>query len=210
MLDVHAPEHSIGGVRDFLIHLLTITVGLLIALGLENAAESMHHRHQRKEAEAMIRQEIQDNRKTVLEGAQGLKDEIAGMTSVLETLDLVASGQKLPEGKLKEGELHFHQSPMQDSAWRTASSTGALSYMDYAEVAKFAEAYKEQDLLDSTSQQALNDYLLLVPVLAHHAKDMTPERAKTALPFARSAMGHLSGMYFVGVGTLGTYEAALK
>jgi len=31
MLDVHAPEHGIHGVHDFLIHLLTITAGLLIA-----------------------------------------------------------------------------------------------------------------------------------------------------------------------------------
>lgn len=50
MLDVHAPEHPIGGPRDFLVHLLTITVGLLIALGLENSVEALHHRHQRKEA----------------------------------------------------------------------------------------------------------------------------------------------------------------
>ena len=40
MLDVHTPEHRIGGVRDFLLHILTITVGLLIALALENAGGS--------------------------------------------------------------------------------------------------------------------------------------------------------------------------
>jgi hypothetical protein len=210
MLDVHAPEHGIHGARDFFVHLLTITAGLLIALGLENAAEAVHHRHQRKEAEAMIRQEIQENRQAVMDGAQALKDEIAGMTKALDMLDAMSAGQKFPKGTIKEEELHFRQGPMQDSAWRTAGSTGALSYMDYAEVEKFSQAYKEQDELQATSEQALNDYLLLMPVLARHGRDMTPERAKEALPFARSAAGHLSGMYFIGAGTLGSYDAALK
>ena len=210
MLDVHAPEHGIHGVRDFAIHLLTITVGLLIALGLEASVEAMHHRHQRKEAEAMIRQEIQDNRKVLMDNSAGLKAEIAGMTKVLEALEVLSAGQKLPEGTVKEEDLQFREGPMQDSAWRTASSTGVLSYMDYDEVEKFSGAYKEQDQLQAMEELALNDYLQLVPVLAHHSKDMTPERAKDALPFARNAMGHLSGMYFIGVGTLGTYKEALK
>jgi hypothetical protein len=92
---------------------------------------------------------------------------------------------------------------MQDSAWRTASSTGALSYMDYAEVEKFSDAYKEQDQLQAMEQLTVNDYLQLGPVLAHHAEDMTQERARDALPYARSAMGHLSGMYFIGEGAFG-------
>ena len=37
MLDVHAPEHGIGGARDFFMHLLTITVGFCLSrLSLEN------------------------------------------------------------------------------------------------------------------------------------------------------------------------------
>jgi hypothetical protein len=87
MLDVHAPEHGIHGVRDFFIHLLTITAGLLIALGLEAGVEALHHRHQREEAEAMIRQELGVNRKIVHDGAAGLKLEIDGMTKVLATLE---------------------------------------------------------------------------------------------------------------------------
>jgi len=62
MLDVHAPEHNIYTARDFLIHLLTITAGLLIALGLEAGVEAFHHRHQRIEAETMIRDEIKLSR----------------------------------------------------------------------------------------------------------------------------------------------------
>lgn len=66
MLDVHPPEHGIHGIRDFFIHLLTITVGLLIALGLEATVEALHHRSERKEAEATLRQELTQNRLTLV------------------------------------------------------------------------------------------------------------------------------------------------
>jgi hypothetical protein len=39
MLDVHAPHEPIRGWKDFLLHLFTIMVGLLIALGLEGLVE---------------------------------------------------------------------------------------------------------------------------------------------------------------------------
>ena len=47
MLDVHPPHHPTHGWRDFFIHIATITVGLLIAIGLEQTVEAVHHRHQR-------------------------------------------------------------------------------------------------------------------------------------------------------------------
>ncbi len=50
MLDVHPPHEKIHGFRDFLLHLLTITIGLLIALGLEALVERVHQNHLREES----------------------------------------------------------------------------------------------------------------------------------------------------------------
>jgi hypothetical protein len=207
MLDVHAPEHNIHGVRDFVVHLLTITVGLLIALALEAGVEAMHHRHQRKEAETLIRQELQSNRETIHQGTAGLKSEIEGMTKALRALEDLSQGKP---GTVNAESLQFHQGFLRDSAWRTASTTGALSYMDYSEVEQFSEAYKEQDQLESMEELAINDYLQLLPILKSPGVVLDAARAKDALPYARTAMGHLSGIYFVGVGTLGSYDEALK
>jgi len=208
MLDVHAPEHNIYTARDFFIHLLTITAGLLIALGLEAGVEAMHHRHQRMEAEALIRQEIKSNGEKIEQGEKQFKEELDGMNRVLQTLDSLSQGKKV--GDLVEKDFAFHQSPMQDSAWRTAASTGALSYMDYAEVERFSDAYKEQDQLDAMEKQTLDDYLMLIPILSQHGEDMNPERCKEALVYARQAVGHLNGMYFIAIGTLGSYHDALQ
>lgn len=51
MLDVHAPHQVIHTWNDFFIHIATIVVGLLIAVGLEQSIEAIHHRHQRLELE---------------------------------------------------------------------------------------------------------------------------------------------------------------
>ena len=207
MLDVHAPEHGINGLRDFFIHLLTITAGLLIALGLEASVEAMHHRHQRQEAEALIREEIRNNLNYLHQEAPFLIAESKGMNNVLATLENLSQGEA---GTLQKGDVSFREAPMQDAAWRTASTTGVLIYCDYAEVERFSEAYKQQALLQSIEEQALEDYLELEPVLSRHGKDVDAETAKEALPFARRIVAHLSGLLAVGQGTIGSYEEALK
>jgi hypothetical protein len=131
------------------------------------------------------------------------------MTHVLQTLE--ARAQAKP-GVLNEKEFTFRESPMQDAAWRTANSTGALTLMDYAEVERFSDAYKEQALLQTMEELALEDYLELLPILSQHSKDgvVSPEAAKDAIPTTRRVIAHLSGMLDVGAGTVGAYEAALK
>jgi hypothetical protein len=49
MLDVHPPHHAANTWRDFFIHIATIVIGLLIAVGLEQTVEHFHHQHQLRE-----------------------------------------------------------------------------------------------------------------------------------------------------------------
>src|ERR1700685_3457859 len=46
MLDVHAPHEDLHTWKSFFIHLATIVIGLLIAVGLEQTVEYFHHRQQ--------------------------------------------------------------------------------------------------------------------------------------------------------------------
>ena len=52
MLDVHPPHASVHSWKDFFIHIATIVIGLLIAVGLEQTVEFFHHRDQREQLEA--------------------------------------------------------------------------------------------------------------------------------------------------------------
>ena len=49
MLDVHPPHESVHTWKGFFIHIATIVIGLIIAVGLEQAVELIHHHRQRHE-----------------------------------------------------------------------------------------------------------------------------------------------------------------
>ena len=86
LLDVHAPHEKIHGVGDFFLHLFTITIGLLIALGLEAFAERVHHHHQRDEADANLRHELADNRRELKTTVDAIPAEITNLLQILQLL----------------------------------------------------------------------------------------------------------------------------
>jgi len=62
-LEVHPPHASVHTWKDFLIHIATIVVGLLIAVGLEQSVVYLHKRHQLAEAREGLRAELLDTRR---------------------------------------------------------------------------------------------------------------------------------------------------
>jgi hypothetical protein len=61
MLDVPPPHPPTHTWRDFFIHIATIVIGLLIAIGLEQTVEYIHHRHQAHQLEEDMRAESEQN-----------------------------------------------------------------------------------------------------------------------------------------------------
>jgi hypothetical protein len=76
-MEIHAPEGPIHSVRHFLIHLLTITVGILIALSLEGLNEWRHHRNLVHEAQSNLANELHDN----LEQQRAIANVLAAIAS---------------------------------------------------------------------------------------------------------------------------------
>jgi hypothetical protein len=77
MLDNHPPHAPTHTWRDFLIHIATIVIGLLIAVGLEETVEAIHRRHEMQEARQHIRAEAKVN--------QGVQLSDQKMTALLIT-----------------------------------------------------------------------------------------------------------------------------
>jgi hypothetical protein len=60
-MEVHPPEHAIHTWRDFLIHMGTICLGLLIAIGLEQSVESLHRHNERRALQRQLLEEAEAN-----------------------------------------------------------------------------------------------------------------------------------------------------
>lgn len=65
MIDVHPAPHAAHSWREFFVHIATIAIGLLLALGLEQTVELVHRHHQRDRLEDALRSESFLNRRLV-------------------------------------------------------------------------------------------------------------------------------------------------
>src|ERR1035437_369285 len=65
MLDVHPAHHAASTWRDFFIHIATICLGLLIAVGLEQGIEALHRAHERRDLIEAFRAECETNVKSL-------------------------------------------------------------------------------------------------------------------------------------------------
>src|ERR1700722_8290735 len=117
MLDVHPPHEAVHSWRDFLIHLTTITVGLLIALSLEGCVEWRHHRHLVHEAEAGLHDEIVQNSKVIGALQQEIKNEQKVLDADLETLNKERMNPAAPHEEIS---LNFSLQGFHDVTWKTA------------------------------------------------------------------------------------------
>src|SRR5258708_11794781 len=61
MLHIHPAHHAATTWRDFFIHIATIVLGLLIAIGLEQTVEYFHHRDQRHQLQEDLHNEAEQN-----------------------------------------------------------------------------------------------------------------------------------------------------
>lgn len=85
MLDVHVP-HPTHSWKDFLIHIATISVGLLIAVGLEQGVEILHHRHQAARLEEDMRAEAAQNLRVMDSDFAGMVPMMAWTGSAMQAV----------------------------------------------------------------------------------------------------------------------------
>lgn len=170
VLDVHPPHEPIHGWRDFFLHLVTITIGLLIALSLEGLVEWQHHRHLVHEAEASLHVEIESNAKGLPDALAGLHKNQTDLKHDVEVLKYIIKNHKDPEHasmSIGSGIQSFD-----DVSWKTAQSTTALSYMPYARAEEYADIYTTQAELYGAEQQAARDAIIsLAPFMNMTDKD---------------------------------------
>lgn len=142
MLDVHAPHERMEGVGDFLLHLLTITVGLLIALSLEGLVEWRHHVHLVDEANRTLRAELAYNSNQLAKESVQLAKETAEVDKDLAVLRQIQRGTHNKAAQNENLSVDFSGTSLRDTAWRTAQTTGALSYMQYDQAQRYSAVYQ--------------------------------------------------------------------
>jgi hypothetical protein len=150
-MEIDLPRGPIHSVKDFFIHIFTITVGILIALGLEQAIVAYHHRELANEARANIISELRDNKHNLDESRRGIP-KLIKQPELLLSLVNEALAHRLK--KTPPMELHFALVTTTSTSWTTAQAVGALTYMNYQEVKDFSETYQLQQRFEDVQKTA--------------------------------------------------------
>ncbi len=160
-MDIHPPHGPIHSKKDFLLHLLTITIGILIALSLEGVVEWRHHRALVQEAEENLRSEILDNKKELDGKLKMIPEREKERQHILDVIRDVLSRKKLHEASIN---LASNHSDLSVASWNTAEHTGALALMGYAQVKKYSKVYGAQQQFNQLQDKELESTIAALQV----------------------------------------------
>ena len=141
MLDVHPPHHAVNTWRDFFIHIATIVVGLLIAIGLEQSVEFLHHRHQVHQMEATLHAEDLENQAIVRDDLQVINGVLKSVDAAIAALQAPAPHDPAPTQQPQEIKLF----PPVNSSWSAARDSSLLALAPHSLVDNYWKVYFVQD-----------------------------------------------------------------
>ncbi len=189
-MEIHPPEAPIHSVKDFLLHLSMIAIGVLLALGAEGLAEHVHNRHLVREAKENIIGEIRDNHQTLQDNLPKLASNEQLLKTTLESLEKIRSDRRV---KTPDVALNLNMLILSDSSWKTAGTTGALGLMSYSEVKQFATDYDVQDTVNRLSAQ-LTDYWLAMTAMNGDASTLNNQQLDDLILRVQLALSHLQAL----------------
>ena len=152
MLDVHPPAHPAHTWKDFFIHIATITIGLLIAVGLEQTVEAFHHHRQARELEQQLQEEAQVNSRRI---------SLSFTTSDAEVAWLVGLQQDVRAMLARRAKFDYRSRPESEpgvpiawvtprtGVWDAARQSGIVSLLSAARAEQYAEDYRQADIADT-------------------------------------------------------------
>jgi hypothetical protein len=137
-MEFHAPAGPIRSLKDFFLHLGIVTVGILIALGLEQLVEAHHRAKIARVAVQGFRREITDD----MEEMKGVLDAVPRLRA--QVLDSIASLTETPAAGTHPPPINYpgiNFNLISSASWDTAIATQALNDLPYESVKRYAEAY---------------------------------------------------------------------
>jgi hypothetical protein len=169
-MHIHRPK-PLHGWRDILLEIGVIVVGIVIAVGLEQSTEFLHHRHQLEQLEAAIQKDGRANRAYV-------ESDIANAQIVLDwALDQAAAVERAgPTGSLTLRRMPAAEIGAPDAGvWPSARASGVSNLLPSAAqnwLEYLAELYNETFATSSSSNGRLvQAYAALDQALLGHARE---------------------------------------
>ena len=138
-MDIHAPLGKIKSLKEFATHILIVTIGILIALGLEGLRESWREHSAVIEARDAFRAELQLDLKQLKQDQASVGQADAQLDQIISDLPQLAKSPAELERRV--GGLHPGFYFFRTTSWESAMSSGALAHMRREQLDTFVDAY---------------------------------------------------------------------
>jgi hypothetical protein len=170
MLDVHPAHHAATTWRDFLIHIATIVIGLLIAVGLEQTVEFLHRTHQRHELESDLHSETERQHAALQNDFRTFAMERAWLLSLRNDVDTMrASGGKIKlpyRPKPTDPDLPGHPGLAviwpADGVWQTARFSGLINLLTPRQAELYASVARQEELFAAAANAWITEQTALI------------------------------------------------
>ena len=212
-MEIHHPDKPFHSKKEFLIHMLTVVLGILIALGLDGMAEWFHHRALVHEARQNIAAELRKNQ-TILNGAiPEIRKREEDLNHIIEVMaQLEKNPNAFKHGQMSYG-VDYHD--LYTTAWQTASVSGAVTYMKYDELNRYTDVYLTQQAFTNLQEQALNGMiqigsLIQVTMGENDMKKVPVDKFQAIAQEAYKDAIILQALENISTGLSKTYDDALK
>lgn len=204
-MDIEGPDSPIRSFRDFATHIATVTIGILIALGLEALIDAHRNHDLVEHTRADFRAEFTANRAAVLADLQRtlvVKTELEG---------LIAYGQARTEGKdapLPALSTTRSFAFLTTTSWETAVATQALIHMPFAEARRISATQSKQAALNAMQSRAEDEWFDLAAY--GDPRTVPKDELRPALEKVMISYAYLMSVRATEQKLVGVYDEALK
>ena len=192
MLEVHPPHENVHTWRQFFIHIAAITIGLLIAIGLEQTVVYFHHRHQLREARGELAAELESNRRVVGKNLEAARKITADLDADMALLRARQISPPDVRSKLVYGLGNFYWP--KDATWQAVKQDGSLGLMAHDELHYYVYIYEDIAIIMEQSSE-LGARMEVASAIARRSPDgnLTPrdiEELTTATSEAQAKLAY--------------------
>ena len=210
-MDIHPPGSRIHSLKDYLIHLSMVVLGILIALSLEGLREVWHEHSLVEHSVEAMRTEMESNKallNKVIANYDSSRTTVQHMIEMIEARQRAKSSHSsLPDDDTTET-LNLAIPPLSSGAWQAAVATQAFAHMDYGQAQQWSSVYAFQNQI----QLLQNDWIAVygrLSLLSHLSGEDSAEQLQRQLLLAQEVEQRIDMTQFAWHGLLVRYDATL-
>jgi hypothetical protein len=205
-MDIHPPHHAPHSLREFALQIATVTVGIVIAIGLESGVEYTRDRSLGYETRANLRAELKGD----LAKLDGLDDTLPAELTALDKAVAYANAYLKHTPNLKQPDISLDRTfPILPLAtWDATAAVGGLRLLSFDQARAVTDAYSSIRTMNEITHEAIVQWMGLSAVMT---QDEATEAELTAgMPIVREGRSYAKALLDLERRTKAKCDAALK